>query len=335
MSRAILTTTPTDPALRRGWSTGRKNGVYALGHFWVDFLCAWGMLSSGAGPAGFLWYNFCAFALQMPIGLLADRVKKCRVFALLGLALTAGAAVPVWGALLPAVLGLGNACYHVGGGRDVLLSSRKMTDLGIFVSPGALGLFLGTLAAGRGIPSWLTVAIPAVMAGLVVRYCRDARSPSAGAACRWNGFFVTFLVVGLRSLLAMGLDAPWKVGLWAAAAAVCTAGGKALGGILSDGLGWRKTAALSLVAAAVLFCLPGGAAGCGAILLFQMTMPVTLRLAADALPGMEGFAFGALTLGLFLGYLPRYYGLCVPVPAAAGMTLLSAGLLLLLREGGK
>ena len=85
----------------------------------------------------------------------------------------------------------------------------------------------------------------------------------------------------------------------------------------------------------MLFCLPGGAAGCGAILLFQMTMPVTLRLAADALPGMEGFAFGALTLGLFLGYLPRYYGLCVPVPAAAGMTLLSAGLLLLLREGGK
>ena len=46
--------------------------IYALGHFLVDFSCAYLLISSKPSPWLYVIYNFCAFALQMPIGLLAD-----------------------------------------------------------------------------------------------------------------------------------------------------------------------------------------------------------------------------------------------------------------------
>ena len=65
------------------------------------------------------------------------------------------------------------------------------------------------------------------------------------------------------------------------------------------------------------FCrLPRGAAvcdlgcGCGALglLLFNMSMPVTLYAARDILREGRATAFGLLTLGLFLGMLPAFSG---------------------------
>ena len=44
-----------------------------------------------------------------------------------------------------------------------------------------------------------------------------------------------------------------------------------------------------------------------AVLLFNMTMPVTLWAMAKLFPGAKGFSFGLLTFGLFLGYLPVYF----------------------------
>lgn len=45
-----------------------------------------------------------------------------------------------------------------------------------------------------------------------------------------------------------------------------------------------------------------------AVLLFQMTMPITLCLLVEQMPSYPWAAFGWLTLGLFLGYLPSYFG---------------------------
>ena len=54
--------------------------VYSIGHFWVDFSCALLMFSQLSGRREWalcvLFYNFCAFALQMPIGLVADRLNR-------------------------------------------------------------------------------------------------------------------------------------------------------------------------------------------------------------------------------------------------------------------
>lgn len=55
--------------------------IYSAAHFAVDFSCALlllGRIRPGPGDAllCLLLYNFCAFALQMPVGLLADRLDK-------------------------------------------------------------------------------------------------------------------------------------------------------------------------------------------------------------------------------------------------------------------
>ena len=60
--------------------------------------------------------------------------------------------------------------------------------------------------------------------------------------------------------------------------------------------------------------------------LFNMTMPVTLHRAAMLLPGHRGFAFGLLTFGLFLGFLPAAFGrgelLPLPVWSVISLALL-------------
>ena len=108
---------------------------YSLGHFFVDFACALLMLTHLWGvpewSACVLLYNFCAFALQMPIGLLADRLDRNSCTAALGCALVALAwffpGIPVLAAV---TAGVGNGCFHVGGGIDVLnFSEAKAAPL--------------------------------------------------------------------------------------------------------------------------------------------------------------------------------------------------------------
>ena len=67
--------------------------LYSLTHFWVDLSCALLVFRTLAGGVDFalclLLYNFCAFALQMPFGLLADRLDRNGVVSAAGCALTA------------------------------------------------------------------------------------------------------------------------------------------------------------------------------------------------------------------------------------------------------
>ena len=132
--------------------TWKPTLLYALAHFAVDFGCAFAMFSAcSTGPLGFLLYNFCAFAMQMPMGILADLLGKNRRFALLGTILVALiCCLPSFGLVGCILLGLGNGLFHIGGGLDVLnLSGRRAAPLGVFVSPGAYGIYLGTILGNR------------------------------------------------------------------------------------------------------------------------------------------------------------------------------------------
>ena len=154
-----------------------------------------------------LLYNFCAFALQMPMGVVLDALDADRSegwdYALATAAL--GVFCTILGAVThPVILGIGNALFHIGGGvgvtkadraerstvssssasflpagssqdidsaavflpMDTSLSKGLLPEeplpgtwygqgLGIFVAPGAAGLYLGTLAAKNGV--WETV----------------------------------------------------------------------------------------------------------------------------------------------------------------------------------
>jgi len=317
-------------------------GLYALAHFWVDLSCAFLVFRALAGRGDLalclLLYNFCAFALQMPLGLVADWLDRNGVVAALGCLVTAFSCFLPASPLLAVTAGVGNALFHLGGGIDTLrVSEKKAAALGIFVSPGALGLFVGTAwgkAASPGL--WIAPALLALFAAAILLLCRKtfgslcSGNPPVDTAGDWRRLLPLFLVVVLRSWMGMNQSFSWK-SAWPLALTLALVLGKTAGGFAMDHLGPRRASALSLAAAALLylFCdrpLPG----IGAVFLFNMTMPVTLWAAARALPGAKGFSFGLLTFALFLGYLPSFLGWPNPLAAPWSYGLVALVSLLLL-----
>ncbi len=355
----------------------KATGIYGLLHFLVDFGCAFLVFRFWADAQKlslyFFLYNFCAFALQMPVGLLADRRNRngrCAAagclavaFALVLAALGEGLSdSPDWAGAVAVVIlaGLGNSLFHVGGGIEILnRSGRLCWPLGVFVSPGAAGIFFGTLSGkGEGMPVWLPgLLLLSGAFGLLLWQGRadesaDSDKPAEGeekhsaagaetqggeerlpAALYLTGALLcVFWVVVLRSHQGMIFRFPWKKelggGMLALAGVVF---GKAAGGIMADRFGTGRTAVCSLLAAFFCFfsadqALPGAAG----LFFFNMSMPLTLRLAADLLSGSVGFAFGLLSFALFAGFLPAYLGyapgalesLPVMLAALSGISLL-------------
>ena len=297
--------------------------LYSLTHFWVDLSCAFLAFRFLSGSADFLLclllYNFCAFALQMPLGLWADGLDRNGVVAAAGCGLTAAAfLVPV--PLASAVTaGVGNALFHLGGGIDVLnTSGKRAAALGVFVSPGAVGLYVGTFwGGGTAISALLPPAGLLILGGGILLLCRrtmgSLRSGNAPVETEpvggsWLPLIPLFLVVVLRSWMGLGQSFSWKAE-WSLSLVAALALGKAAGGFLMDAVGPRRAAGWSLGLAAVLYLFSGDPIpGIFAVFLFNMTMPMTLWAAAKILPGAKGFGFGLLTFALFLGYLPVYLG---------------------------
>ena len=317
--------------------------VYAVGHFCVDFACAFLLFrfarASEAWGTAMLLYNFCAFALQMPLGLMADALRRDRSFAVLGCVLVCLSALLSRNPLLLSILaGVGNACYHVGGGVAVLNAyEKRLGPLGLFVSPGAFGIFFGTMLGKGSLPVLPVCGLLLITAGLLIALAKGQRPPEIDVMARRAPVYAVaclFLVVVLRSYLGFLFAFPWKTGAWAVIATCGVVLGKTLGGYASDRLGMGRTSLVSLAGAAALFLFAGNpVCGCLAIFLFNMTMPITLRAAADALEGMKGFSFGLLTFALFLGFLPTWLGWnalssgwFLALGAAASLGLLLPGL---------
>jgi FSR family fosmidomycin resistance protein-like MFS transporter len=329
--------------------------VYSAVHFLVDFACAFLMFRSIAQtPHAYLCvllYNFCAFAMQMPFGIIADKWNRNYLFAIAGCIL-AGLAyclvdIPVAAVV---VIGIGNAMFHIGAGIDVLnISEKKLGALGVFVSPGAFGIYFGTML-GRG-SDFMAAFIPITLvaaAGLIFVSYKAQRGTYPKNAAFSTAFSVEgvgslhvitaaicfFIVVCLRSYAGLSWDFPWKgIEHWGTLLICAVVLGKTAGGFIADYFGLFKTVLISLGAAALLFLLPQiPLAGVAAVFLFNMTMPITLWAVAKIFQGAKGFAFGLLTFGLFLGFLPVYLGVSsnefwlFALIALVSLVLLLAGL---------
>ncbi len=315
-------------------------------HFCVDFACAFLCMGYAEDNIQFylLVYNFCAFALQMPLGLLVDRFGRQMKVAGVGVALTAIALLfpsdPLVGVI---IAGVGNALFHVGGGVYVLRGcENKCAPLGEFVAPGAVGLFLG----GYFVDAWpyinpIAVFVLLVLAAVLLFSKREepaAMQPSLAEKPMLTkreavALILLFSVVVLRSAAGFQFTFSWKTGSTALMFAIAVMCGKELGGALSDRFGMGKTSLVSLLVGAMLFIFAEKSAVCGilAALCFNCTMPVTLFAAYKIVRGLPGFSFGLLTFALFLGLLPSYFGFSVPDSAAwfgVGACVLSLVLLL-------
>ena len=291
---------------------------YSLLHFLVDGVCAWGMLGRFRGFDNILIYNFCAFVLQLPLGAVLDRLGRRRtpmLFAAVGCGLT------LLGAFTsPVLLGIGNALFHVGGGVDVIRDGGKCEKLGIFVAPGALGLYLGGLLAERNLP-----LLPAlILMGLLLLSLRgtEAIYPEFSEKSPLYLIFACFSVVVLRSFVGFQVVFPWKTGALAFAAVAAVVLGKMTGGVLAERFGAKRVTVLSLTAAAVCFALGElPVFGLCALLCFNMTMPLTLYALWRRFPRFPGTVFGSLPLALFLGFLPSAFGIELPIGGVFGSIL--------------
>lgn len=310
-------------------------GIYALVHMAVDLSCAFLVYTYVlGGEQWYLWlllYNFCAFALQMPIGAVADRLDRNSCVAVGGCAgVLAGLLLGIAGfpAGAAVVAGIGNACFHVGGGIDVLNhSERRAAPLGIFVAPGALGIFLGTMLGRAGTEAAVWIGGLLILSAVVIRaaagreklwlssgnapfsFSVPSSSVSSGRTLMAAACFLAAVI--LRSYSGMIQNFPWKESL--AGSGFILAGavvlGKMAGGVLADKWGIQRTAFRSMCAAAVGFlCLVYPAAGILAVFFWNMSMPLTLCAVSKVFPGAKGFGFGLLTFGLFVGFCPAWLG---------------------------
>lgn len=323
--------------------------VYTISHFVVDFASGWALYHGAAyseqGWFCVVLYAFLAFAMQMPLGLCADRLNRNALCAACGCILVGSACLlPASPLTITAIAGVGNALFHLGGGIDVLNASQGKTGpLGIFVSTGALGIFYGCLLGHTAPHLACIVAGAAGLAAAAIAagqyFTRRSWSSANAPLCfpklsrRYLiAAICLFSVVILRSYMGFALEFSWKsLPPWGLVLLCALVAGKMGGGLLADKIG-SITACLTTLSAAALFFLLSGFpwAGVLAVWLFNMTMPLTLGALALISPGCKGFAFGALTLGLFLGSLPHLLG-CdnLPhTPAVYAITaLLSLGLL--------
>ena len=299
-----------------------RTGIWSALHFLVDMVCAWAMYAffCEGNYESFLIYNFCAFALQLPLGVLLDLYRQKHP-ELPTLCAAVGVAITVTGAFLhPAILGTGNALFHTGAGVDVIAEdfslNRQGKYLGIFVAPGAIGLYAGMLL-GKKLDHPL-IGLTAGICMLLLLFFRFRLRPAYEDPARTeperrgNLFLIglcCFAVVIIRSLVGLSVSFPWKsVPLLGTLAVFGAAAGKCCGGFLAARFGLCRTATITLLLASVCYLLSEAAIfGLAAIFLFNMTMPLTLYLLADKFPNQPGFAFGLLTFGLFLGFLPVYW----------------------------
>jgi FSR family fosmidomycin resistance protein-like MFS transporter len=254
------------------------------------------------------------------------------------------------------LIGISNALFHVGAGALVLRASgERSTESGVFVGPGAMGLFTGIFLGAKGVDvRFGFVAALLLAAPLMVYLARSVVRPSTVELPRVKGGVVLVVIicaacllgsVTVRSLVGGTIAGAWRgvstevmLGL-----ALAACGGKMLGGIVSDRLGWTTISVSALILSAPLVTvLVGSAAGAViGMLLFQMTMPVTLKAMHHVLPSRPGLAFGIPCLALVIGALPGLLGfghllrswLLVAALLLVSTLLILGGLRLLVRAG--
>lgn len=304
-------------------SKGFWEYLLSMSHFFVDFLCtallAARLDTPDAGSILMLaiLYNALAFAFQLPLGALGDLLDQRRIFAAAGCALVAVGSFLSSALLMCLCIGLGNALFHVGGGREALQKSEgKAAAVGRFVAPGAVGIFLGPrLSHLLWLRHYWLPGILLILAVLLLlqspQYHRSIPKRPLSRLRLAGILGCMFFTVFLRSYMGTVLQYSFLTHAFGACCfTLCVFGGKFLGGSLADRFGVLPFSAAAQVACVVCFTLsvkipllayPG-------IFLFNTTMAITATELYRCLPQLPGTMFGLTTLALFLGVLPRLLG---------------------------
>ena len=313
------------PNIGSGW-------LYFYIHFLTEIICFY-CLSKEAGDSVFLWifpliYDALAFVPQSIIGYFSDKFPKINV-GIIGIVMMSVACLSFGFNILPGrylalvLLCLGNAAVHISGAEVTLRASGgKLSHSAIFVAGGSFGVISGRLLAKTFIPHWVVsililTAIPCVI--LAEFYRKDAIK--AGDNCREFNYvsdkipafavlLLAVVIVAVRGYMGYGIPTSWNKTVIQSVMLYFAMGiGKGLGGVLADFFGVNKVAMLS-AALALPFLFFGDNmmyVSLIGVMLFSMTMSITLALIVSVLQDAPGLAFGFTTIGLFLGTAPIFF----------------------------
>lgn len=311
--------------------------VYALAHALLDFACAFAYFANAA-PNFSDWailaliYNLCAFGLQAPLGLLADKLNYNAALAILGCLVAAvGCGFVLHPLALVILAGLGSALFYVGSGTEILnYSQNKCLPVGIFLASGSVGWYFGT-SIGCTQPTeaavWPILAIITATALIAVfQYKKDPSFKSDNLPCQswalsktaYIASLLLILVTVLRSYMGCGLALSWvKSSPWLVMLALFI--GQSIGGFLSDRFGLMKTASLSLLLASVFFVWSENTiVGFLAVLSLAISTPIVFWTLAKIVPDKRGLSFGLLGGAMFLGFLPLDFNIAPLAQAPSG-----------------
>ncbi|MBO4637896.1 MAG: hypothetical protein J5685_12230 [Clostridiales bacterium] len=308
-------------ASKAGW-------MYFAVHFITELLCFF-MMSRVIGDPVFLGtaavlYNALAFVPQLMIGSFRDLVPGFKPGIIGVIMLVSGfvmffladdKGILFWTSLV--LLCIGNALIHVSGAELTIRSSGgRLSPVAIFVSGGSFGLITGRVLAMTELSFWWIAAAGVLMLPMIIyaeTFYRDV--PDRNMEClgynhtspkRVIGVVIAaaFFIVTIRSFIGYGIPTSWnKTLIQTVLLYVFMGTGKAMGGILSDRIGIRKTSFISIIGA-VPFLVFGDRimiVSLIGVMFFSMTMAVTLGMLVSVMKIAPGAAFGVTTVGLFTG----------------------------------
>lgn len=252
-------------------------------------------------------YGSIAFAGQLPLAFIIDKLKAMKRFALASLGLLyLSIAIyflsPVAGIIITAFAGAG---VHVCGGLiTIQQESSKASLAGIFTAPGVLGLTIGGILGGYSWPlilaAGLLLALTLIISQLGIpeyKICIKKQKSTLDVH-DWIMLFI-LLVMCMRSFIFdmvnfIAYEQPYGAFILAMSAF----GGKFLGGFIADKFGWKKTAYAGLLLGLVflnigrdnIYTLAFG------IACLQSSVPVTLMLLFSGLSQYPASSV-ALSLG--------------------------------------
>ncbi|MBQ6546846.1 MAG: hypothetical protein IJL74_02475 [Bacilli bacterium] len=306
-----------------------KNLNVSVLYFFVHFILevtTFYILSSYMS-SNLFWYialafDFFAFVPQALVGSISDKYRNIR-FGLIGVVFTTISLLLLFlkMPLIPVIffLTIGNCMIHVEGAESTLRTSEgTIFPASLFVSGGAFGIIVGKLLYKFNF-SIIYIILCNILSFIIMIYASKYKKNEhselkefdfANKKVNYTTIIaLATLVVMVRSYMSYGIPTEWNKTVIEAVLLYCSMGlGKAIGGLLVDNIGIKKTILLS-----TLLSLPFLMFGDNVmtisligIMLFSMTMAITLAILVSVLPKRPGLAFGFTTIGLFLGALPVF-----------------------------
>lgn len=302
-----------------------KAYLYFYIHMITEIVCFY-TVSRIIGDSVILWivpfmYDAFAFVPQSLIGYFSDKYPKINMGLIGVVLLTIGSVlVPLNYLYLGLIiLCIGNCFIHVSGAEVTLRASDgKLAHSAVFVGGGSFGVITGKLLAKGHLPFWIISILGLTMIPFILlaelnkkasdfgdkyNYCNPALKPA-------TIILLSVIVVIIRAYMGYGIPTSWNKSTLQNILLFCFMGtGKCLGGILADAYGVKKIGLISVIGA-LPFLLFGDKImiiSLFGIMLFSMTMSITLGLLVSVLRRKPGLAFGLTTIGLFLGTAPVFF----------------------------